>query len=145
MSALKICVGGSKEKGFGNCFPKPNLVGVTGFEPAASTSQTQKHRFFASFCVLFCAFSSENRAFMCHKVHNSHVVQTCKWSRLWSAPQNRRSIPPRTSRKLQDEVDFYCHHYSIKQWIFQAPSRVNICNAVIKDYEPRPSMHIFGY
>ena len=41
-SALKICVGGSKEKGFENCFPKPNLVGVTGFEPAASTSQTSR-------------------------------------------------------------------------------------------------------
>ena len=60
------------------------LVGMTGFEPATSWSQTQKHRFFASFCVLFRAFSSENRAFTCYKVHNSHVVQTCKWSRLWS-------------------------------------------------------------
>ena len=60
------------------------MVGVTGFEPAASTSQTQKHRFFTSFYVLFRAFSSENRVFSCHKVHNSHVVQTCKWSRLWS-------------------------------------------------------------
>ena len=29
-SALKNCVAVSKEKGFGNCFPKPNLVGVTG-------------------------------------------------------------------------------------------------------------------
>ena len=27
-SALKICVAVSKEKGFGNCFPKPNLVRV---------------------------------------------------------------------------------------------------------------------
>ena len=52
-SALKNCVGESKEKGFGNCFPKPNLVGVTGLEPAASTSQTARHRFFASFYVLF--------------------------------------------------------------------------------------------
>ena len=24
------------------------------------------------------------RAFSCRKVHKSHVVQTCKWSRLWS-------------------------------------------------------------
>ena len=60
------------------------LVGVTGFEPAASTSQTARHRFFASFYVLFRAFSSETRAFSCRKVHISHVVQTCKWSRLWS-------------------------------------------------------------
>ena len=41
-SALKICGAVSKEKGFGNYFPKPNLVGVTGFEPAASTSQTSR-------------------------------------------------------------------------------------------------------
>ena len=60
------------------------LVEVTGLEPAASCSQTQKHRFFASFYVLFRAFSSETRAFMCCKVHISHIVQTCKWSRLWS-------------------------------------------------------------
>ena len=41
-SALKICVAESKEKGFGNCFPKPNLVGMTGFEPATSWSQTKR-------------------------------------------------------------------------------------------------------
>ena len=28
---------------------------------------------------------------------------------------------------------FYCDHYSIKERIFQVPSRVNICDAVIKD------------
>ena len=60
------------------------LVEVTGLEPAASCSQTARHRFFASFYVLFRAFSSETRAFLCREVHNSHVVQTCKWSRLWS-------------------------------------------------------------
>ncbi len=34
LSALKICVGENKEKGFGNYFPKPILVGMTGVEPA---------------------------------------------------------------------------------------------------------------
>ena len=28
LSALKLCVVENKEKGFENCFPKPNLVGV---------------------------------------------------------------------------------------------------------------------
>jgi hypothetical protein len=109
------------------------MVGVTGFEPAASTSQTQKHRFFASFYVLFRAFSSETRAFMSCKVHNSHVVQTCKWSRLWSAPQNRRSIPPRMSCKLQPEVDFLLQLLYHKRVSFASGSRVKICDAVIKD------------
>ena len=103
------------------------------FEPVMSWSQTQKHRFFASFCVLFRAFSSETRAFTCCKVHNSHVVQTCKWSRLWSDLNPILLTPPRTSRKLQPEVDFYCNHYTIKARIFQVPSRCNICDAVIKD------------
>ena len=73
------------DKGFNKKEPKGSfMVGMTGFEPSTSCSQTARHRFFASFYVLFGAFSSENRAFSCRKVHNSHVVQTCKWSRLWS-------------------------------------------------------------
>ena len=66
-----------------------HVVGVTRFEPAASTSQTQKHRFFASFCVLFRAFSSETRAFSCRKVHNSHVVRSRRWSKMWSGHLQR--------------------------------------------------------
>ena len=121
------------------------MVGVTGFEPAASTSQMQKHRFFASFCVLFRAFSSEICAFLYRKVHNSHVVRCCKWSRLWSDLNPILLSPPRTSRKLQPEVDFYWNHYTIKSQIFQVPSRLNICTAVIKDYDAASLMHILGY
>ena len=36
-----------KEKGFENCFPKPNLVGVTRLERAIPASQTLTSRFFA--------------------------------------------------------------------------------------------------
>ena len=89
------------------------MVGMTGFEPATSWSQTQKHRFFASFCVLFRAFSSENRAFSsenrafsCHKVHSSHVVRSRKWSNLWSDLKSH--IINSTSKEPQapTEVDF---------------------------------------
>ena len=121
------------------------LVEVTGLEPAASSSQTQKHRFFASFCVLFRAFSSENRAFSCGNVHKFHTVRICRWSRLCSDLKSHIILPTSNEPQAPTEVDFYCHHYSIKERIFQVPSRVNICDAVIKDYEPRPSMHIFGY
>ena len=82
------------------------LVRVAGFEPTASCSQTQKHRFFASFCVLFRAFSSETRAFSCHKVHNSHVVQTCKWSRLWSDLKLHITRPTSHKPRAPPEVDF---------------------------------------
>ena len=116
------------------------LVGVTGFEsrcgsvtsrlwhatgmsftparpfafgslPAASCSQTQKHRFFTSFCVLFRAFSSENRAFTCYKVHNFHVVQTCKWSRLWS--ESKLHIFSHLARVVSSAPRWlfcYCHY-----------------------------------
>ena len=73
----------SCEKGWFLCI-STNLVGATGFEPAASTSKTQKHRFFASFCVLFRVFSSEPRAFTCCKSHNFHVVRSRRWSKVWS-------------------------------------------------------------
>ena len=36
------------------------------------------------FCVILRAFSSETRAFSCHKVHNSHVVRSRRWSKVWS-------------------------------------------------------------
>jgi len=84
----------------------PHSVGQLMVGPSSIVSKTARHRFFASFCVLFRAFSSEIRAFSCRKVYNSHVVQTCKWSRLWSDLNPILLTPPRTSRKLQPEVDF---------------------------------------
>ena len=113
------------------------MVGVTGFEPAASTSQRKRQQSFASFWVLFGAFLSEIRAFSCRKVHNSHVVQTCKWSKLWSDLQSHIILPASTEPQAPCEVDFYCHHYSIKTRIFQVPSRLKICDAVIKDNRSR--------
>ena len=62
--------------------------------------------FFASFYVLFRAFSSETRAFSCHKVHISHVVQTCKWSRLWSDLKSYTSNATSHEPQAQPEVDF---------------------------------------
>ena len=56
-SALKNCVAEGKEKGFGNCFPKPILVGVTGFR--------------ASFCALrtslSCFSTAQNSFKMTHQ------------------------------------------------------------------------------
>ena len=60
------------------------LVGVTGFEPAASTSQTLKYRFFPYFTRLFGAFVSENGAFRCSSSHCFHVVRSRRWSKMWS-------------------------------------------------------------
>ena len=60
------------------------LVGVTGFEPAASTSQTLKCRFFPYSTRLFEAFASEINAFVCSYKHCFHVVRNRRWSTLWS-------------------------------------------------------------
>ena len=62
------------------------MVGVTGFEPAASTSQTLKCRFFPYFTRLFGAFVSKINAFECSYKHCFHVVQSRRWSKLWSSP-----------------------------------------------------------
>ena len=62
------------------------LVGVTGFEPAASTSQRNLSRFFPWFTRLFGAFESEIDAFGCSYKHCFHVVRSCRWSKLWSSP-----------------------------------------------------------
>ena len=82
------------------------MVGMTGFEPATSWSQTKKYRFFASFRVLLGAFLSEIRAFSCHKVHNSHVVRSRKWSRLWSDLKSHIILPTSNEPKAHTEVDF---------------------------------------
>ena len=62
------------------------MVGVTGFEPAASTSQTLKCRFFPYSTRIFGAFVSENDAFGCSPSHCFHVVQSRRWSKVWSSP-----------------------------------------------------------
>ena len=62
------------------------MVGVTGFESAASTSQTLTSRFFPYFTRLFGAFESKNDAFGCSCKHCFHVVRSCRWSKLWSSP-----------------------------------------------------------
>ena len=62
------------------------MVGMTGFEPATSWSQTLKCRFFPYFTRLFGAFESKNDAFGCSYKHCFHVVQLCRWSKLWSSP-----------------------------------------------------------
>ena len=61
------------------------MVGVTGFEPAASTSQTLKCRFFAYSTRLFGAFVSENDAFGCSCQHCFHIVRSRRWSKMWSS------------------------------------------------------------
>ena len=62
------------------------LVGMTGFEPATSWSQTLKYRFFPYFTRLFGAFVSENGAFRCSSSHCFHVVRSRRWSKMWSIP-----------------------------------------------------------
>ena len=121
------------------------LVGVTGFEPAASTSQTQKCRFFPYSIRLFGAFVSEINAFVCSFKHCFHVVRNRRWSTLWS--ESKLHIFTHLTRVVSSATRWlfcYCH-YTIKPQTFQVPSRLNICTAVIKDYEPRRSMHILGY
>ena len=83
---LNNCIAVIKEKGFGNYFPKPNLVGVTRLERAIPASQTNLHRFFPWFTRLFGAFVSKNDAFGCSYKHCFHVVRSRRWSKLWSIP-----------------------------------------------------------
>ena len=65
--------------------PVTFLVGMTGFEPATSCSQTLKSRFFAWFTRLFGAFESEIGAFGCSCKHCFHIVRSRRWSKVWSS------------------------------------------------------------
>ena len=79
------------------------LVGMTGFEPATSCSQTLKCRFFPYFTRLFGAFKSKNDAFGCSCQHCFHVVRSRRWSKVWSSrlPQFMSPITrPRSSYLL---------------------------------------------
>ena len=68
------------------------LVGMTGFEPATSWSQTLKCRFFPYFTRLFEDFESKNDAFRCSRSHCFHTVQVRRWSKVWSALVGYRSF-----------------------------------------------------
>ena len=133
-SPLKICVAESKEKGFGNCFPKPNLVGVTGLEPAAFCSQRTIFQFFPWFIRLFGAFSSENNAFLCRRIRIFRVVRNCKWSNVWSDMKSYNVRFTSEEQNAPAEVNFYCNYYTIQEEMFQEVSRIKNWYAVIKDY-----------
>ena len=59
-----------QRKGFENCFSKPILVGVAGFEPTASKSQTSR--------ATSCATPRSVKIL-------DFSVEFCKWSNLWSS------------------------------------------------------------
>ena len=109
------------------------MVGMTGFEPATSCSQTQKCRFFPYSIRLFGAFVSEINAFVCSFKHCFHVVRNRRWSTLWS--ESKLHIFTHLARAASSAPRWiFCyHHYTIKSRTFQVPSRCNICDAVIKD------------
>jgi len=119
---------------------KAKMVGVSGIEPAKSHSQTQKHRFFTSFCVLFRAFSSETRAFLYRKVHNSHVVQTCKWSRLWSDLKLHITRPTSHVPQAPNRGGFFLKSLYHKSADISSPltdQKVIRCNQRLRPSEPR--------
>ena len=76
------------------------LVGMTGFEPATSCSQTLKCRFFPYSTRLFGAFVSENDAFGCSYKHCFHVVRSCRWSKVWSSRFYHNSCRPSSDQAL---------------------------------------------
>ena len=98
------------------------LVGVTGFEPATSWTRSVKTLSNKDFLMILGVLESENNAFGCSRSHCVHVVRSGRWSKVWSTPLNHISTAPYKSRKLLPRWTFCCHHYSIKQRIWQVPS-----------------------
>ena len=63
---------------------KDFLVGVTGFEPAASWSRRVKKLFFGRFAAVSAAFRSGKDALVCSSVRCFRVFRVCLWSDMWS-------------------------------------------------------------
>ena len=113
------------------------LVEVTGLEPAASTSQTLKCRFFPYFIRLFGAFESKNDAFGCSCKHCFHVVRSCRWSKLWSSPFRWDEDAIRKS-KIRLRINSFSAVIIpyISTIVKHLLSTLKICIAVIKENAP---------
>ena len=85
--------------------------------------------------MFFDAIQSEITAFVCYCEHCFHVVRSRRWSRLWSESKLHIFFHLTRAAISSPRWLFYCNHYTIKERIFQVSSRLNICTAVIKDYD----------
>ena len=114
--------------------PVTFLVGMTGFEPATSCSQTLKSRFFAWFTRLFGAFESENGAFGCSCKHCFHVVRSRRWSKVWSSSFRREIVAIEKSkiRLRKNSFSAVIIPY-IRAIVKNLLSTRKICGAVVKE------------
>ena len=121
-----------------------NLVEVTGLEPAASCSQTQKCRFFPYFTRLFGAFVSEINAFGCSCQHCFHVVRSCRWSNLWSSSLGAEMNASRKS-KIQLRMISYTAVIIpyFRKIVNHLLSKRKNCGAVVKENARRKSWIYF--
>ena len=71
----------NRQASFGAC---RFLVGVTGLEPATSSSQTDLGRHFPLKIAFSAPFRSENRALRHSYLHCFRVLRNGRWSVMWS-------------------------------------------------------------
>ena len=61
------------------------MVEVRRFELRASWSRTPNRQFLPSFSLILTPFLSENHAFHTSYKHCFHIVQSRRWSKMWSS------------------------------------------------------------
>ena len=121
------------------------LVGMTGFEPATSWSQTLKCRFFPCSTRIFGAFKSKNDAFGCSYKHCFHVVGLCRWSKLWSIPFRWDMDAIRKSK-----IRLHINSFSaviiayFKVIVKRLLSTLKNCIAVVKENARRKKLDLFS-
>ena len=107
------------------------LVGVTGFEPAASWSQRNITRYFLLIWAFFSPFRSENYALWHSYPHMFRVLRNGRWSVMWSAGFLRINMLHRLSFLNEGHFSFLpllCYCNSEEDWI-----QVKICAAIDKE------------
>ena len=118
---------------------------MTGFEPAASTSQTLKCRFFPYFTRLFVAFVSGNDAFGCSCQHCFHVVRSRRWSKMWSCSfrWDMDAIRKSKIRLRKNSFSAVIIPY-ISTIVKRLLSKLKICIAVVKENARRKKLDLLS-
>ena len=125
------------------------MVEATGLEPTTFWSLRHNRKFFNYFPSISKSFVSESDAFVCSCSHCFHVVQTRKWSNMWSFRFHVKNSYKKPKTTYPCTYSFVCRQYSITsqksqilcRFSFRKPLKVQFCfsilhfKIVLKKYE----------
>ena len=104
------------------------LVEATGLEPTTFWSLRHNRKFFIYFPSISKSFVSATNAFLYSCSHCFHVVQSRKWSNMWSFHLHVKNGCKKLKTTYPCTYSFVCRQYSIRLRKSQMLCRFSFCN-----------------